>query len=660
MTRAEWLEADGLGGFASGTTDGIRRRRYHGLLTTAVTPPTGRQMLVSGFDAWVESTTPSGPVGTGPVFLTAQRYRPDVEGTSHVSAFTAYPWPTTTFTIADGIEVEQEIFVPRGRSLVVVRWRLVRPVPRLRLLVRPFLVARDIHALRRETAGFRLDAIETMEEIRWQPDPALPAVVSRHNGSYRHLPEWYRQFQLDEERARGFDFLEDAGSPGVLAWDLSGGDAVWLLAADGTPGLEILREGTPVQVADRLRRGERLRRSPRAGELPLRRAADSYLVKRGDGLTVVAGYPWFTDWGRDTFIALRGLCLATGRLDLAREILLQWAGSVSEGMLPNRFVDQGDQPEYNAVDASLWFVIVADELIALADRSTKRIVARDRRRLVDASQAILEGYRKGTRFGIQADHDGLLRAGVPGVQLTWMDAKVGDWVVTPRIGKPVEVQALWINALQAGAATERSWRTLAARATEAFDRRFWNSERHCLHDVVDPDGVSGTADPTLRPNQIFAVGGLPRALISGERARAVVETVERELWTPAGLRTLAPGEPGFRARYEGGPVERDGAYHQGTAWPWLMGPFVEAWLRVNGSTEASRATARARFFEPLLERAGGLGLGHLAEIADATEPFEPRGCPFQAWSVGEGIRIGALLGPANAAPAPRRRRLAGA
>jgi predicted glycogen debranching enzyme len=303
-------------------------------------------------------------------------------------------------------------------------------------------------------------------------------------------------------------------------------------------------------------------------------------------------------------------------------------------MLPNRFSDRGEPPEYNSVDAALWYVIAVHELLARAE-----VEPAAHARLTDAVAAILDGYARGTRHGIHLDDDGLLAAGAPGLQLTWMDAKVGDRVITPRIGKPVEVQALWLNALHLGGAGSARWAPVLARGRATFAARFWNAATGCLHDVVDVDHRPGVVDATIRPNQILAVGGLPLALLDEERARAVVDVVEARLWTPLGLRSLAPGEPGYVPHYEGGVAERDGAYHQGTAWPWLLGPFVDAWLRVHGDTPARRQEARARFLAPLLAHLDEAGLGHVSEIADAEPPHTPRGCPFQAWSVGEALRI---------------------
>jgi predicted glycogen debranching enzyme len=307
-------------------------------------------------------------------------------------------------------------------------------------------------------------------------------------------------------------------------------------------------------------------------------------------------------------------------------------------MLPNRFPDGAEAPEYNSVDASLWFIVAVQELLATGKRHG--LTMAQQRSLLLAVEQILEGYWRGTRYGIHADVDGLLAAGTPGVQLTWMDAKVGDDVVTPRIGKPVEVQALWLNALAFGATQSPEWRARFALAAGSFEK-FWNDARGCLYDVVDADHVAGRTDGSLRPNQIFAVGGLPLQILNGSRARQVVDAVERSLLTPAGLRSLAPGEPGYTPRYEGGVWSRDHAYHQGTVWPWLMGGFVEAWIRTRGNTRAVKSEAHRRFIEPLHGELTRLGLGHLSEIADAESPFTPRGCPFQAWSIAELLRVSA-------------------
>jgi predicted glycogen debranching enzyme len=308
-------------------------------------------------------------------------------------------------------------------------------------------------------------------------------------------------------------------------------------------------------------------------------------------------------------------------------------------MLPNRFPDGGEQPEYNSVDASLWYIVAVHDLLAASPKDNGIVSPSQRKSLQKAVDAILAGYSGGTRYGIRMEEDGLLAAGAPGVQLTWMDAKIGEWVVTPRIGKPVEVQALWLNALWIGSRFDACWKAALARGTESFAQRFWNGKSGCLFDVVDADHQPGNVDPSFRPNQIFAVGGLPLALVEGEAAKQIVDSVEQRLLTPLGLRSLAPDEPGYTPSYEGGVRERDGAYHQGIVWPWLIGPFVEAWVRVNGDNAAAKREARARFLTPLLAHLDYAGLGHVSEIADGEAPFMPRGCPFQAWSLAELIRL---------------------
>jgi predicted glycogen debranching enzyme len=326
-------------------------------------------------------------------------------------------------------------------------------------------------------------------------------------------------------------------------------------------------------------------------------------------------------------------------MDTAREILLEWAGAVSEGMLPNLFPDGRSEPEFNSVDASLWYIIVVHEFLRVAEATSGMVSPTEQQKLREAVAAILSGYAKGTRFGIHLDEDGLLAAGVLGVQLTWMDAKVGDWVVTPRIGKPVEVEALWLNALWIGSAFVPEWREVFERGRVAFTERFWNETGGYLYDVVECDHQQGTVDPAFRPNQVFAIGGLPVALVEGERARRIVDAIETRLWTPMGLRSLAPGEAGYVSHYRGGVRERDGAYHQGTVWPWLAGPFIEAWVRARAGTDEAKQEARERFLGPLLRHLDEAGLGHVSEIADADPPHTPRGCPFQAWSVGELLRL---------------------
>jgi predicted glycogen debranching enzyme len=622
---AEWLEADRLGGFASGTIDGIRTRRYHALLLTADPQRGSRMVLANGVQVWLE--TPEGSFT-----LTSQRYAPDIvvnpEGAQSIASFEPDPWPHWVFELPDGNRIEHGLFAEPGHSEVHIYWRLLQGRGGM-LAVRPLLSGRDYHALHHENDAFNFEASKTDGRIVFRPYQGVPAIAVAWNGTYEHRPDWYRNFLYTEERARGLDDVEDLASPGIFRRDLAEGEAVMSIAAD---------EQAVTESLEAIRARELTRRSKFPSRL--HRAADAYLVRSGKRGTIIAGYPWFTDWGRDTFIAMRGLCLATGRLDEAREILLGWAGTISEGMLPNRFPDGGGAPEFNAVDASLWYLVAVHEFLSQA----RNTAAGDRQILESAIQRILDGYVRGTRFGIRCAADGLLAAGAPGVQLTWMDARVGDWVVTPRIGKPVEVQALWLNALMIASRKNEHWLDLYKTGRQAFEARFWDAERGCLHDVVEVDHVQGKIDSAFRPNQILAVGGLPFALLDGERARRVVDAVEARLLTPLGLRSLAQGEPGYAPRYDGSVRERDSAYHQGTVWPWMMGPFVEAWVRVRGGTAQVKREARARFLEPLLGHLDDAGVGHLPEIAWGDPPHAARGCPFQAWSVGEALRLQLLLG----------------
>ena len=629
--KSEWLEADGLGGFASGTVSGIRTRRYHALLLAATTPPAGRMVLVNGFDAEVE-------IAAGAFALTTQRYASGVDapdGITRLESFELEPWPRWTYSVPGG-KIVHELFVPRDTAAVVLRWSWTGPPQTpVRLRARPYFSGRDFHGTHHENPAFRFTPLSVPGGERWHFYDGVPEVTALGNGVYHHEPCWYRNFLYDEELARGLDATEDLAAPGRYEFDLAAGPAILIFSADDLGRPLSACGSSPIELAELLARTERTRRA--AFACPRLRAADAYVVARGPGRTIIAGYPWFGDWGRDTFISMRGLCLATGRLREARDILVAWAGAVSQGMLPNRFPDQGDTPEYNSVDASLWYIVVVHEfLVAAGDDSALRA---DREILFATVEAILTGYSQGTRYGIRADADGLLACGVPGVQLTWMDAKVGDWVVTPRIGKPVEVQALWLNALGLASRHHSRWRDLFEQGCASFRQRFWNDARGCLYDVVDVDHRPGQLDDRLRPNQLFAVGGLPLALLEGERAAQVLRVAQDRLWTPMGPRSLAPGEKDYAPHYGGTQLQRDGAYHQGTVWPWLTGAFVEAWVRVQGGTAEAKTKARDLFLAPRLSRLDLAGLNHVPEIADAEFPHTARGCPFQAWSLGEILRL---------------------
>jgi len=641
----EWLEADGLGGFASGTAALVRTRRYHGLLLVATTPPTGRVLLVAGHEAWLQ--TPQGRIA-----LSSHFYAPDVEhpdGRQRLTGFRSEPCPQWTWSLPDGATLRLELLALHDSPRVLLHWSSSGLPAGCSLAVRPLLAGRDPHALHHENGAIDLRASCDGQRVRWRPYADWPAVVAAADGPYVHGPDWYRSFLLPAERERGFPHVEDLATPGEFHFPLEQGEAWLLLSAEsGEPASPVrLLSAADVRAHCRaLRDGELARRQRFAS--PLERAADAYLVRRGSGSSLVAGYPWFADWGRDTFIALRGLVLATGRVEEAGRILEQWSLVVSQGMLPNCFTDQGSTPEYNSVDASLWFVVAVHEYCEAAGEA---VPPGRRQALTAAVLAIVSGYAAGTRYGIRADHDGLLAAGEPGWQLTWMDARSDGREVTPRIGKPVEVQALWISALSIAGRHDGAWATLADTARASFGARFWNERAGRLYDVVDVGHVAGAVDASFRPNQVLAVGGLPfRALEDEHRAAAVVAAVEAHLWTPLGLRTLERDDPAYEPRYEGGPAQRDAAYHQGTVWPWLLGPFVEAWIAVHGADERARREADERFVQPLLQRLAASGCAHVPELADAEAPHAAKGCPFQAWSLGELLRLQRLvLVPARSA-----------
>lgn len=631
----EWLETDGHGGFAMGTEFGFRTRRYHALLCAALHPPLGRVVLVNGLEMWVEGSR-------GLDLLSTQIYGPAVvnpRGYLAISHFKVDPWPTWTYQLGDGALLTQELFIPHGQSSVALRWSLPDQYPGRKLAVRPLLSARDFHHLHQFNENFRFDSHVSGETVQWRPYAEMPAIRALTNGTFQTAPQWYYHFLYVEEQRRGMDCTEDLASPGFFEFDLGSEEAVLIFTA----GENSLR-ATRLRAVDhfaQMREQEQERRAAFAS--PLDRAADSYFVERGRGLSLIAGFPWFSDWGRDTFIAMRGLCLARGRLSEARQLLLAWSALVSEGMLPNRFLDSDEPPEFNSVDASLWFIIAAGEFLQQTANpeaaARAKLTSDDRAAIEQAIEEILLGYQTGTRFGIHLADDGLIAAGEPGVQLTWMDAKVGNWVVTPRIGKPVEIQALWLNALPFSPHFESRWRDRFRQGLQSFQQKFWNAQAGYLYDVIDVDHVPGSVSAEFRPNQLFAVGGLPRMLLPQDAARQVIEAAERLLWTPWGPRSLSPNHPAYVGTYAGPLLARDGAYHQGTVWPWLAGAFIEGWFRIQGATPEARRAAREKFLNPLMARTDLLGLGHLPEIADGDSPHLPRGCPFQAWSLGEILRL---------------------
>jgi predicted glycogen debranching enzyme len=653
-TAREWLETNGLGGFASSTVAGLNTRRYHGLLVAATRPPVGRTALLSKLE---ETLVVDGRRHE----LSANQYPGIVHPQGHqlMSRFRLDPFPVFTYRV-DGFVLERSVVMLQGENTTCVRYSLWREAgdgeADARLEVRPLIAFRDYHALTHENGA--LDPHVRVEEglLTVAPYAGLPALHFAHEGGeVKAGGYWYRNFSYAEEQARGLDSTEDLFSPFALKFDLGRRGEVSIIASteqrDAARACELIR-------AEVERRKEVLKAVPADDEAvrTLMAAADQYVVARGSQKTVIAGYHWFGDWGRDTMIALPGLTLVTGRFDVARSILAEFARHVSQGMLPNRFTEMGEAPEYNTVDATLWYFEAVRAFVAYTGDSDFV-----RTKLYDVLRDVIDWHERGTRYGIHVDQDGLLAAGEAGAQLTWMDAKVGDRVITPRRGKPIEIQALWYNALRVMEelargfgldADARKYDAMASRAWDSFNEQFWNEQMGCLYDVVDGEA----RDALLRPNQIFAVS-LRHSMLSAERARRVVDTVGRELLTPYGLRSLAPSDPQYSGRYGGGAAERDAVYHQGTVWAWLIGPFVTAYLNVNGRTRESVAHARS-LLDPLVAHLQEACLGHVSEIFEGDTPHAPRGAVAQAWSVAEllralvedvqGVRPGSTSRPAEA------------
>ncbi len=626
----EWLETNGIGGFASGTISGANTRRYHGLLTAATRPPLGRITMLSKLEETV--------VIDGKAYeLSSNQYPRSIypEGFKNIKGFRLDPFPIWTFEV-DGIEIEKTVFMVHGRNSVCVKYATRPPTARTRsqivLEVKPLLSFVDYHSLQHENAeiDFRYEAAEGVVSVH--PCANLPPLFFNHNASeIEDTGFWYREFEYAIEKERGFDYTEDLFQPFAMRFDLAAPAAV--IASTEKHDISGIAD---LETAELFRREELVAQSGLVDDFAMQLvlAADQFVVERGNGHTIIAGYPWFSDWGRDTMISLPGLTLATNRPEVARNILFEFSKHISQGMLPNRFPDAGDEAEYNTVDATLWYF---EAVRAYAEKTGDYNFVRDKlyRKLAD----IIVWHLRGTRYNIHIDTDGLLYAGEPSVQLTWMDAKIGEQVITPRTGKAVEIQALWYNALKimAGLAKRFGDNEDAARydamadlAKISFNAVFWNDAEQCLYDVVE----NGTRDGSVRPNQIFAVS-LPFSMLDDERARKVFDKVHAELVTPVGLRSLSPRDPKYIPSYTGSPFERDSAYHQGTVWAWLIGAFIDAYRRAY----PGREDKTAEFLEGFKSHITTAGVGQVSEIFDADAPHASRGCPAQAWSVAEVLRV---------------------
>ncbi len=631
----EWLVTNGIGGFAMGTLAHVPSRSYHGLLVAALRPPVERTMLLSK----VEETAEHGGVQYE---LFANRWRRidtplQSRGYRHHERFRLEgSIPSWTFALG-GARLEKRVWMEHGENTTYLRYDHVRGPGPILLSIKIMVDHRDFHLV---TRGLRAIGVEASDDgIRAAAKEGGSVWIRCRGATIQPVGVWHRRRFLAVEHSRGEENLtDDLHAATFEVWVPEGGSVT--LAASTTDAADL--NGLAALERRRERDRELLRNHDDAPPW-IRRlvlAADQFVVRRAggteSGTSVIAGYPWFADWGRDTMIALPGLLLATGRFDEAADVLRTYVRYVDQGMIPNRFPDDGGYPHYNTVDGSLWFFdAVARYVEATGDRALLAEV-------FDVLAGIIEHHRIGTRFGIGVDpDDGLLRGGHAGTQLTWMDAKVEDWVVTPRIGKPVEANALWYRALRVMGRfsrdldrTDAGYDDDADQVRESFGR-FWSPDHNWCFDVIDgPDGN----DAALRPNQLFALS-LEPDLLDDARAATVLAVCAAYLHTSLGLRTLAPFEADYEPEYGGDRWTRDGAYHQGTVWPWLLGPYITAHHRVHGDRSAA-----LELLEPLIEHFEDHGIGSISEVADGDPPHAPHGAPFQAWSVAEALRVWHELG----------------
>ena len=656
-TQTEWLLTNGLGGFAMGTVAAVNTRRYHGLLVASKHPPVQRINTVAALgetltfdDQQIELFNHPFHTEDGDPVVAPQGWR-------HLRRFELRTghWCRWTFQL-DGFELIKELRLVRHRNVAAVQYRIepiadaIQPLPLpISIRVAPFIALRDFHTLRRAGAPMRCES--TDRRIAVQADSEPPVHLLADGGAFNEQPDWWYGLRLDRETERGLDDTEDLFVPGSFQHVLSVTGASWTICF----GTEQIDQDTAAgafdQRADHLAplvqhvQSQTPASSDPAGLESLVRASDAFVVQRGSdqswSASIIAGYPWFGDWGRDTMIALPGLLLATGRDDEARSVLTTFAAAQHDGLIPNLFDERTDTPHYNTVDASLWFIHAALEYTA---------ATRDRRTwtelLLPTCRQIINHYMRGTQFDIHMDGDGLISAGNPNTQLTWMDAQTDGVVFTPRHGKAVEINALWYRALiglalvlsEREPAEAEHLNKLAARVKRGFNRTFWSDETGCLIDHVRGDDERDTA---LRPNQVFAVS-LPVSPLPRTKQMRVMQTLRNDLLTPMGLRSLSPHDRNYHGRYQGAPFQRDKAYHQGTVWGWLIGPFTEGWLRAHRFSEKSKTEART-FIAPLIEHLQNTGLGQIHEIFEGDPPHEPRGTIAQAWSISELLRVAALL-----------------
>ncbi|MEM6518540.1 MAG: amylo-alpha-1,6-glucosidase [Cyanobacteria bacterium P01_C01_bin.70] len=660
--QREWLVTNGIGGYACGTIAGTLTRHYHGLLNAALKPPLERTLLLTKLDETVS-------YGDQTYALHCDRWHPSkvtAHGYQYLERFVLEGTiPSWFYAFEDALLVKR-VWMEQGSNTTYISYCVKRAITPVRLSLKALVNFRNHHHSTRSDDWTMLIQ-QVPRGLRVMPfEGATPFYVLSDRGTCTSHHEWYQGYDLAVERYRGIGPTDDHLHAGTFTVVLGSGDAVTIAATTEAP------QRIQFRGAIKRRRGHEQKllghwysaRYLAAQQAPLWMeslvlAADQFVVARPvagepEGKTVIAGYPWFGDWGRDTMIALPGLAIATGRLEIARPILRTFAQYIDQGMLPNVFPEAGTRPGYNTVDAVLWYF----EAVRLYHSVSHDCLLLDE--LFPVLAEIISWHQKGTRYNIHLDDDGLIYAGEPGAQLTWMDAKVGDWVVTPRLGKPIEINALWYNALLVMArfsellgVSGKHYHDLAALTRQGF-QRFWSDSLGYCYDVID--GPAGH-DDSLRPNQIFGVAlpagdcfrpgiglrayhaeRLGPSLLSTQQQKAVVDRVAQQLLTSHGLRSLAPSHPDYCGHYGGTPAERDGVYHQGTVWSWLIGPFIQAHLRVYQNPALANT-----FLAPFADHLRDGCIGSLSEIFDGDAPFTPRGAFAQAWSVGELLRSWSLI-----------------
>ncbi|MDT3698891.1 MAG: amylo-alpha-1,6-glucosidase [Thermincola sp.] len=628
----QWVVSNGLGGYASSTITGTNTSKYHGLLFAALRPPGERTLLLAKLDDEIEINGSAYALGSN---HTGTGVFPS--GYLHLQSFELRPYPTYTYAIMDTL-VEKVIFMIRETNTTVVRYTIYAGRgTSVKLKVTPFVNCRHYHHTTRKN-DWPFNSTAGEKDVLIEAYPGAPK-LNLYSDKALYVPGrgyWFEGLFYSQEDRRGLDPWEDHFMPGHFEIELVNGETFAITAS--TDGEKPVSNPLLEQVGAERRLVTLVEQAGFQEEFTNRLilAADSFIVNREStgAKTIIAGYPWFTDWGRDTMIALPGLTLVTRRFAEAREILLTFAKYCDHGLIPNMFPDQGEKPLYNTVDASLWFFHAVSRYIAYTGDN-----AFIKESIYPVLKEIVNSYRLGTLFNIKMDKDGLISAGEHGQQLTWMDAKVNDWVVTPRHGKPVEINALWYNALHVISKLAKTYGDkpedyleLAKTVQVSFNQKFWNHEAKCLFDLISENGP----DPAVRPNQILAVA-LTYSPLDHSRQVDVVNKVWRDLYFSYGLRSLSPSSPEYRGRYMGGVVQRDGAYHQGTGWAWLIGPFITAFRRVHGFSAESKTIAE-RFIDPLKAHLRHHGVGSISEIFDGDPPHAPKGCYAQAWSVAEVLR----------------------